>query len=98
VLAGNGAAGSLTGGTRQKQPSRTPRCATPPPHGCGGTASAATVSPLVPRSSFLAAVFLMSAPTVQDRVHDSVALSTSHRHRKLVLSRMTQPMAVMKEP
>jgi hypothetical protein len=76
VRAGNGAAGSLTGGTRQKRPSPTPRCATMPPHGCGGTASATTVSPLVPRSSFLAAVFLLSAPAVQDRVHDSVARYT----------------------
>jgi hypothetical protein len=33
------------------------------------------------RSSFLAAVFLMSAPTVQDRVHESVALYTPHRAR-----------------
>jgi hypothetical protein len=32
---------------------------------------------LVPRSSFLAAVFLMSAPAVQDRVHESLALSTA---------------------
>jgi hypothetical protein len=31
---------------------------------------------LFPLSSFLAAVFLLSAPAVQDRVHDSVTLST----------------------
>jgi hypothetical protein len=78
VLAGKGAAGSLTGGTRQKRPSPTPRGATMLPHGCGGTASAATVSPLAPLSSFLAAVFLMAAPAVQDRVHDSVTLYTAH--------------------
>jgi hypothetical protein len=33
-------------------------------------------SPLFPRSSFLAAVFLISAPAVQDRVHDSLTLYT----------------------
>jgi hypothetical protein len=81
VRAGKGAAWSLTGGTRRKRPSPTPPCATTPPHGFGGTASAATVSPRVPRSSFLAAVFLMSAPAVQDRVHDSVTLSTACRRR-----------------
>jgi hypothetical protein len=31
------------------------------------------------RSSFLAAVFLLSAPTVQDRVHESVTLYTARR-------------------
>jgi hypothetical protein len=37
---------------------------------------------LVPRSSFLAAVFLMSAPTAQDRVHESVALYTPEPPRR----------------
>jgi predicted ATPase/DNA-binding CsgD family transcriptional regulator len=75
---GHVAGRSLTGGTRPNRPSPTPRCATPP-HGCVGTGSAATVSPRVPRSSLLAAVFLLSAPAVQEHVHDSVTLSTPPR-------------------
>jgi hypothetical protein len=35
VRAGQGAAGSLTGGTRPNRPSPTARCATTPPNGCG---------------------------------------------------------------
>jgi hypothetical protein len=74
VRAGQGAAGSLTSGTRRSRASPTPRCATTWPRGGGRACRSRRVDP--PAGETPAVPGVPSWPAVYDRVHASVTRST----------------------